>query len=110
MISYLISLFYILNEGGEMIELMRLTGGFHTVDDMVQACSQPGGMNKNLIARMNEKLKGTAVPLCTVLHFILKNHLSHTNQIRKVQCQISIKLLFYTIFYSVSYISLPLTT
>ena len=59
-----------------MIELMRLTGGFHSVDDMVQACSQPGGMNKNLIARMNEKLKGTTMncypsPYCTALHFIL---------------------------------------
>ena len=61
-----------------MIELMRLTGGFHTVDDMVQACSQPGGMNKNIIARMNEKLKGTCciatlrrtVLYCTALYFI----------------------------------------
>jgi hypothetical protein len=51
-----------------MIELMRLTGGFHTVDDMVQACSQPGGMNKNLIARMNERLKGTTLHCYSVLH------------------------------------------
>ena len=47
--------------GGEMIELMRLTGGFHSIDDMVNACSQPGGMNKTVIARMNEKLKGAKV-------------------------------------------------
>jgi hypothetical protein len=51
-----------------MIELMRLTGGFHTVDDMVQACSQPGGMNKNLIARMNEKLKGSTLHCYPVLY------------------------------------------
>ena len=50
---------HVWNKGGEMIELMRVTGGFHSVDDMVHACSQPGGMSKLVIDRMNEKLKGT---------------------------------------------------
>ena len=41
-----------------MIELMRVTGGFHSAEDMANACNQPGGLNKAVIARMLEKLKG----------------------------------------------------
>jgi hypothetical protein len=47
-----------------MIELMRATGGFHTAEDMANACNQPGGLNKAVIARMLEKLKGN---ICSVL-------------------------------------------
>jgi hypothetical protein len=53
-----------LSQGGEMIELMRATGGFHTAEDMANACNQPGGLNKTVIARMLEKLKGN---ICSVL-------------------------------------------
>jgi hypothetical protein len=62
------------SKGGEMIELMRVTGGFHSAEDMANACNQPGGLNKAVIARMLEKLKGgissllfSAVLCCVVL-------------------------------------------
>jgi hypothetical protein len=47
--------------GGEMIELMKLTGGYRTVEEMVKDCEKPGGMPASRLRNIEEGLKGVFV-------------------------------------------------
>ena len=52
---------------------MRITGGFRTVEDMVDTCERQGGMPRQILDRMNEVLKGARVKT---------KHLSHWKKVK----------------------------